>query len=49
MASKTHGSGTMGDNYEEKAEENTSETTQGALWEVLMVLRKEHMGLNPEK
>lgn len=46
LASNTHGSGTMGDNYEGKAEEITYET---ALWEVVMVLRKEHMGLTPEK
>lgn len=37
-----------GTTMEGKAEEITSQTVWTALWEVLVVLRKEHMGLNSE-
>lgn len=37
-----------GTTVEGKAEEITSQTPQAALWELLVVLRKENMGTNSE-
>lgn len=45
---KPQDGGTMGDNCGRKAEEITSQTLQASLREVLVVLRKEHMGLCSE-
>ncbi|TKS84392.1 Astrotactin-2 Precursor [Collichthys lucidus] len=48
LGSESQGDGTMGDNCGRKEEEITSQTLQAAPWVVLVVLRKEHMGLKSE-